>query len=71
MRASGGLWTWGDGIMENLEEAEKYHAHRAEVPNLKHAWKSSRRFIKIQASGHTPRISDLVGLEIVHFYKFL
>lgn len=70
MRASGGLWTWGDGIMENLEEAEQHHAHRAEVPNLEHAWKSSGRFIKIHSSGHTRRISDLVGLEIVHFYKF-
>lgn len=57
--------------MENLEEAEQYHAHRAKVPNLEHALKSSGRLIKIQASGHTPRISDLVGLEIGLFYQFL
>lgn len=54
--------TEGDGTMENPEEAEQCHAHKAEVLNLEPTSKLSGRFVNVQVSSPTPRISDLVGL---------
>ena len=72
MRWSQARLTGVDRFMENLEEAEQYHVHRAELLNLEYASESPGRFVTTQVSGPIPRISGSVGLyrpRNLHFYQ--
>lgn len=57
--------------MENPKVAEQCHAHRTQVLSLEHTSKLPGRFVKIQVSVPTLRISDLVGLIGSRKFAFL
>lgn len=57
--------------MENPKEAEQCHAHGTQVLSLEHTSKLPGRFVKIQVSVPTLRISDLVGLIGSRKFAFL